>query len=85
MYYIFLDIVLAGNLHASEVETARNDASIGMYLEGDGKGNFRPIPFVKSGLMIPNDAKELAEIDTPNGAVILVANNNDLMQAIKFK
>ena len=80
-----LDLVLAGNLYASEVETVRNDASIGMYLEGDGKGNFTPIPFVKSGLMIPNDAKELAEIDTPNGKIILVANNNDLMQAIKFK
>ncbi len=80
-----LDIILAGNLYASEVETIRNDASIGLYLEGNGHGNFEPIPFKKSGLMIPNDAKELAEINTVNGKVILVANNNDFLQAIKYK
>jgi len=79
-----LDLVLAGNLYASEVETVRNDASIGLYLEGDGQGNFNPIPFQKSGLMIPSDAKELAEINTLIGKIILVANNNDYMQAIKL-
>ncbi len=79
-----LDIVLAGNLYASEVETVRNDASIGLYLEGNGQGSFNPVPFVKSGLMIPNDAKELAEISTVNGRIILVSNNNNYIQAIKY-
>ena len=77
--------MLAGNLHASEVETVRNDAGLGLYLEGNGNGNFKPIPFVKSGLMIANDAKALAEINTVNGRVILVANNNDYVQVVKFK
>ena len=80
-----LDLVIAGNLYASEVETVRNDASIGLYLEGNGKGDFNPIPYVKSGLMIPNDAKDIKEINTVNGTVILVANNNDYLQAIKKK
>jgi len=80
-----LDLVLAGNLYASEIETLRNDASIGLYLEGNGQGNFSPIPFVKSGLMIPNDVKEIAEINTVKGKTLLVANNNDYLQAIKFK
>ncbi len=35
--------------------------------------------------MIPKDAKELAEINTANGKVILVANNNDYLQGTKNK
>ncbi|MCK5699513.1 MAG: VCBS repeat-containing protein, partial [Cyclobacteriaceae bacterium] len=35
-----IDALLSGNLYQSEVETIRNDASFGVFLEGDGQGNF---------------------------------------------
>ena len=38
-----LDMVVAGNMYASEVETPRNDASYGVFLAGDGKGNFETL------------------------------------------
>ena len=42
-----LDMVIAGNLYVSEVETPRNDASIGLLLAGDGQGNFFPVGLPK--------------------------------------
>jgi len=80
-----LDIVVAGNLYGAEVETTRNDASYGKYLEGDGSGNFRAVPFSESGLYLNYDTKELAAIETMNGKVILAANNQDSVRAIMIR
>ena len=78
-----LDILVAGNLYGAEVETTRNDASYGKFLAGDGKGNFRAVPFSESGFYLKHNTKDLARIQTPHGVVILAANNNDYLKAIK--
>ena len=80
----YLDIVIAGNLFVSEVETPRNDAGIGLYLQGDGHGNFKPVRSLESGFYAPYDVKALAIINTSQGKVILVANNDDKLQAIRI-
>ena len=79
-----LDIVIAGNLFVSEVETPRNDAGIGLYLQGDGHGNFKPVRSLESGFYAPYDAKALATINTAQGKVILVANNDEVLQAFRI-
>lgn len=78
----YLDLLLAGNLYSSEVETTRNDASYGHCLLGDGKGNFRPVPNAESGLFLNYDTKDLAKIKTPNGVAVLFANNNDVLKVV---
>jgi len=78
-----LDLLLVGNLFVSEVETTRNDASIGLFMAGDGAGNFKPVPLNQSGFLARLDAKDLAEIQTPAGRLILVANNDDRLQVFK--
>ena len=78
-----LDLLLAGNLYSSEVETTRNDASYGHFLLGDGTGDFQPVPNAESGLFLNYDTKDLATIKTSSGTVILVANNNDFLKAVK--
>ena len=80
-----LDILVVGNLYGAEVETTRNDASYGKFLEGDGKGNFRAVPFSESGFYLNHDTKGLARIQTTTGAVILAANNHDFMKAIRVR
>ena len=80
-----LDLLLAGNLYSSEVETTRNDAGYGFYLEGDGQGNFTPVPNHESGLFLNYDTKDLERINTPNGPVYLFANNNNALKAIAKK
>lgn len=82
-----LDLVIAGNMYGSEVVTTRNDASIGLYLKGDGKGNFKAVPATESGLFIDGDVRKinLIHLGSNKDRAIIVAKNNSLMQMIKIK
>lgn len=79
-----LDAVAAGNLFASEVETPRADAGHGIFLKGDGTGNFNAISTQKSGLYTPGDVKDLALIQVKNTNYILSVKNSDFLQFIKI-
>ncbi len=77
-----LDILTVGNFYSSEVSTGRYDASIGLFLKGDGKGNFKPIKVTESGFFADRDAKGLAQIRIDGGkTLVLVANNAGQMQS----
>jgi hypothetical protein len=78
-----LDVVVAGNLYSSEIETPRNDASNGLFLKGDGKGNFNPIKGYESGLIAPGDVKDLAMISIKGKEYAIVAKNDDFIQFIR--
>ena len=53
-----LDIIVAGNLYGSEVETPRNDAGYGMFLKGSGTG-FKAWAPSQSGLLIDGEVKHI--------------------------
>ncbi|WP_394749443.1 FG-GAP-like repeat-containing protein [Spongiimicrobium salis] len=78
-----LDVVIAGNLHNSEVETPRNDASNGLFLKGDGQGNFTPITAKSSGFFAKGDVKDMTKIRFKDHTYILVAKNSDYLQFIQ--
>ena len=72
------DIVLAGNLYGSEVETPRNDASYGLFMTGNGKGGFKAQMPYESGLMIRGEVRKMEKIMLKNRRkAILVARNNE--------
>ena len=77
-----LDMIVAGNIYGSEVETTRNDAGYGKLLLGDGHNNFKSIPFEKSGISLKYDTKDMAKIMSNQGTTILVANNQDSLRAL---
>jgi len=79
------DILIAGNLYSSEIETTRNDSSIGLYLTGNGKGKFKAVEPYQSGLYIPGDVKDLATININNRNTVIAAKNNDSLQFIYIK
>ncbi len=79
-----LDVVIAGNLYMTEVETPRNDAGIGLFLKGDGKGGFEPVVGVDSGLFIEGDVKDLARIKIQGKEYILAAKNYDAIQFVRI-
>jgi hypothetical protein len=79
----FLDLVVAGNLFGSEIETTRNDASYGKLLLGNGKGDFKPVPYSQSGLMLGGDVKDLKQLGSPGGQILLVGNNKGRLQLIQ--
>ena len=71
------DLILAGNLYGSEVETPRNDASYGIYLKGDGKGGFISISQQLSGLYVEGEVRRMLALKMSEGRkVVLVAINN---------
>ena len=83
----FKDILIAGNLYASEIETPRNDAGYGLLLTGNGKGEFNPVPTNQSGLFLKGDVKNIKNImlKGKSRASILVAKNTDYLQLIEVK
>jgi len=78
------DLLIVGNLYPAEIETPRNDASTGLFLKGDGNGGFVPVSIVESGFFAPNDAKDMKFIKIGDKELVLVANNNDFLQAIEL-
>jgi len=80
-----LDALIAGNLHASEVETPRGDAGIGLLLQGNGKGKWTPIIAKESGLYTPGDVKDMSKIQINGEPYLVVAKNSDFLQFVKIK
>jgi len=80
-----LDLIVAGNLYDAEPNTPRADAGNGLWLRGDGRGHFAPVPPILSGLLAPRNASGLALINTPTGKALLVANTGDSLQVFAIR
>ena len=76
-----LDLIVAGNLYETEPNTPPADAGNGLWLKGDGRGHFTPIPAGESGFLAPRDVTGLALAKTPAGKAVFIANNGDSLQA----
>ncbi|GAB4421341.1 MAG: VCBS repeat-containing protein [Bacteroidia bacterium] len=76
------DIVLAGNLYVSEIETARADAGMGLWLRGAGAGTFAPVRAHTSGLYLPCDLRYLVPVHTPQGLALLAGVNDGPLRLI---
>jgi hypothetical protein len=77
-----LDLLLAGNSYDVNAEPGQYDASIGLFLSGDGQGNFQPIPGRESGFFVDGDVKGMAALTKNDGStLILVAQNAASLQA----
>jgi hypothetical protein len=74
------DLVFAGNMFNSEIETTRADAGVGMFFKGtkDGIMSF-PIAPLESGFFVPYDVKDLKAVKVDGKYGILVANNNNAL------
>ncbi|WP_298883619.1 VCBS repeat-containing protein [uncultured Polaribacter sp.] len=79
-----LDALIAGNLHNSEVETPRNDASYGLFLKGNGNGTFNAVSVLESGFFATGDVKEMSEMKINNENYIIIGKNNDEVQYFKI-
>jgi hypothetical protein len=79
------DVLLAGNFYPINIQMGRNDASYGLLLTGDGKGNFHPVPAIQSGFSVTGETRCLKTIRV-NGKVYYIAvRNNDTLVAFEFR
>jgi hypothetical protein len=79
------DILLGGNKFDVEVETTAADASPGLFMKGDGKGNFVSTKPLESGFFIPYNVKDVEMIKTKTGIIVFVTSNNDSLRVFQNK
>ena len=79
------DLVVAGNLFTSEIETPRNDASYGLVLINEGNFEFKPVNAIESGFFVPTDVKKLKYIKILDKQHILVGSNNDALKVFSIE
>ncbi|WP_290798899.1 VCBS repeat-containing protein [Flavihumibacter sp. UBA7668] len=58
-----LDLFMGGNSSQMKIRLGKMDASYGSLLEGDGKGNFRWVPAIESGLEIKGDIRSVLQVN----------------------
>ena len=79
-----LDALLAGNDFNAESIFGRFDAITGIFLKGDGQGNFKAFSSSESGFYLPNHASSLIQLHDKGQNVkklILAAEGNDSLKA----
>lgn len=77
------DILMAGNLYGSEIETPRNDASYGLVLKGEGRGIFSLFSKTESSLGLKGEVRAIRSIKLHNDRqAFLIAINNGPLKMI---
>lgn len=73
----FADIFAVQNSYAPIPAVGRFDGGLGVFMRGNGKGDFATVPFAGSGLIVSGDAKGLVTLDINNDgwADFLVTRN----------
>lgn len=71
-----LDALLVGNDYGNEVFSGRLDALTGLWLKGDGAGNFEAVGSAKSGFAVFGDAKALVTLSDPANSPLVIASQN---------
>ena len=78
------DILMGGNFYQSKPEVGIYDASYGVLLKGDGRGNFTALPPQQSGINIRGAVRDMEVIQVGRKKLVLIAKNNDNLQVIQF-
>ena len=80
-----MDVVINGNDYGTDVSIGRYDALNGLMLKGDGKGNFKPLSILQSGIYIPGNGKALVKLRDTKGNLLLAASQNkDTLKMFKL-
>jgi hypothetical protein len=78
------DILLAGNFYPFRAQEGPCDASFGTVLKGDGKGGFTSLRGNEArGLYIPGDLRDMIELHSNSGDLVIVSKNSDKVQVLK--
>jgi enediyne biosynthesis protein E4 len=57
------DLIVSQNFFGVSADVSRHDAGRGLWLRGDGKGNFHPIPGQESGIAVYGEGRGVAAAD----------------------
>ena len=77
------DLIIAGNFYPFRVQQGPLDASIGLVLNNNGKGEFTPVPYVETGLNIRGDVRNMIGVQAGKNVLLIAVKNNGGVQVIK--
>lgn len=78
------DLVCAGNFFELLPQFCRLDASYGVVLVNDRKGNFSVIPPSRSGIEVRGETRDIASFANKNGRYLLFLENDDYPSLYKL-
>ncbi len=71
-----LDLIIGGNLRATQPDYGPYDASIGLVLKGDGKGNWSALDAMKSGIVIDGEVRDIQVVNKNDKSKIILVSRN---------
>ncbi len=71
------DILMGGNLYEAKPEVGRYDANRGIFLSGNGKGDFELIQNSESGFLVEGQIRDIKKINLKSKEAIVVFRNNE--------
>lgn len=81
-----LDVMMNGNDYGTDASIGRYDALNGLILKGNGKGGFKPLSILQSGIYIPGNGKALVKLSNDKGEVLVAASQHkDFIKIFKQK
>ncbi|WP_161890964.1 VCBS repeat-containing protein [Pontibacter russatus] len=79
-----LDVITGGNLYGVSTYQGRYDASYGVLLQGNGKGNFEAMSLADAGFVLEGQVRDIKKLRTADGGeLLLVARNNEPLQVFR--
>lgn len=76
------DLLVCGNNNDPDVGTGNYDAMAALLLKGDGKGNFVPVPALRSGLNVRGEVRKLVPLNDKGGRSVILLKNSAAAQVI---
>lgn len=78
-----LDVLGGGNFYGVSTYQGRYDASYGLVLRNDGKGQFTALSPVASGFLLNGEIRDICPVRTVQGPRLVVARNGAGLQLFK--
>jgi len=78
-----IDLLIAGNFYPLRAAQGPLDAGMGLFLKGDGKGSFVPVPNQDDKLFMPGDIRNITSLGTRTGKLIVAVKNKGPVQIIR--
>ena len=80
-----LDALLSGNDYTAESSGGWQDAFNGLFLQGDGRGNFQATATAASGFYVPGDGRDMALMEDGQGEeMVVVGQNSGRMKVFRY-
>ena len=81
-----LDLLIAGNLHAVQPDFGRYDASLGLILLGNGKGEWQAADTQKTGFVVQGEARSIQVLrNFKKEKIVFVSRNNQSLVGFKLQ